>query len=72
MLHKKMSPQNSYRASSVKKYLEDKPIEKKRNNDEDDNDNNQRREKTDDGCKWVKTDSECKLFQTLDIYFNIY
>ncbi|PON93444.1 hypothetical protein TorRG33x02_107220 [Trema orientale] len=57
MLHKKMSPQNSYRASSVKKYLEDKPIPKRNNNDEDD----KRREKTDDGGKWVKTDSECEF-----------
>ncbi|XP_062086814.1 protein DEEPER ROOTING 1-like [Humulus lupulus] len=57
ILHKKMAPQNTYRASTAKKYLEDKPIPKKRTNDEDHQDD-KRREKTDDGGKWVKTDSE--------------
>lgn len=55
MLHKKMSSQNASRASSMKKYIEDKQVPKNKN-DED----QERRQRTDDGCKWVKTDSECK------------
>ncbi|KAM6585406.1 hypothetical protein CsatB_012408 [Cannabis sativa] len=63
MLHKKMAPQNPNRASSAKKYLGDKPItpKKRTNNDNDqeqDQHNEKRRERTDDGGKWVKTDSE--------------
>ncbi|KAF4399356.1 hypothetical protein G4B88_022439 [Cannabis sativa] len=63
MLHKKMAPQNPNRASSAKKYLGDKPITpKKRTNNDNDQDqdqhNEKRRERTDDGGKWVKTDSE--------------
>ncbi|GAV61428.1 hypothetical protein CFOL_v3_04955 [Cephalotus follicularis] len=50
MLHKKMYS-NSSRASSMKKYLEDKQMPTKKNEEE-------KRERTDDGCKWVKTDSE--------------
>ncbi|KAG6618114.1 hypothetical protein I3842_02G131700 [Carya illinoinensis] len=54
MLHKKINPQNTSRASSVKRYLEDTQIPKKRYDDET-------QEKTNDGGKWVKTDSECKV-----------
>ncbi|KAF3452011.1 hypothetical protein FNV43_RR08107 [Rhamnella rubrinervis] len=54
MLHKKMNPQNASRASSMKKYIEDKQVPKKRNKDQD----QEPRDQTDDGCKWVKTDSE--------------
>ncbi|KAL6137404.1 hypothetical protein ACLB2K_062696 [Fragaria x ananassa] len=56
MLNKKIiNPQNSSRASSMKKYLEDtrqNPTKKGNNNEED------KKEKINDGCKWVKTDSE--------------
>ncbi|GMN36841.1 hypothetical protein TIFTF001_006340 [Ficus carica] len=52
MLHKKMSSQDSYRASSVKKYLEDKPMPKKKYEAEE------TRKKTDGGGKWDKTDFE--------------
>ncbi|XP_024031543.1 uncharacterized protein LOC112094565 [Morus notabilis] len=68
MLHKKMSHQNSYRASSVKKYLEDNPMTKKKNDQDktaynelkkkNDQDETTHDQKTDDGGKWVKTDSE--------------
>ncbi|XP_018839204.1 uncharacterized protein LOC109004956 isoform X1 [Juglans regia] len=51
MLHKKINPQNTSRASSMKRYLEDTQIPKKRDDDE-------MQEKTNDGGKWVKTDSE--------------
>ncbi|KAA8540231.1 hypothetical protein F0562_024206 [Nyssa sinensis] len=51
MLSKKLYPRNSSRASSMKKYIEDKQMPKKGKEDE-------RQEKTNDGCKWVKTDSE--------------
>jgi hypothetical protein len=54
MLHKKMNQQNSYRASSAKRYIADKQMPKRENDDETP-------EKTNDGCKWVKTDSECKV-----------
>lgn len=54
ILHKKIYSQNSYRPSSVKNCLEDKKMPKKRNEDEPE-------ENADDGCKWVKTDSECKV-----------
>lgn len=43
----------------LKKCLEDKKRMWKRNEDEDEP------ERTDDGCKWVKTDSECKFILTL-------
>ncbi|KAG2728617.1 hypothetical protein I3760_01G213600 [Carya illinoinensis] len=51
MLHKKMNPQSTSRASSMKRYLEDKQMTKQRNDEET-------QEKTNDGGKWVKTDSE--------------
>ncbi|XP_010654413.1 protein DEEPER ROOTING 1 isoform X1 [Vitis vinifera] len=53
MLHKKIYPQNSSRASSMKKYLEDKQRPKRENEDEV-----QEKHKAKDGYKWVKTDSE--------------
>lgn len=40
----------------MKKYLEDKQRPKKENDDE-----TQEKQKTKDGYKWVRTDSECKL-----------
>ncbi|KAJ1407071.1 hypothetical protein SESBI_24599 [Sesbania bispinosa] len=51
ILHKKIYTQNSSRAPMMKKCLEDKKLTRKRNEDEPE-------ERTDDGCKWVKTDSE--------------
>ncbi|KAE9605824.1 hypothetical protein Lalb_Chr10g0101391 [Lupinus albus] len=51
ILHKKIYAQNSSRASSMKKCLEDRKMTGKRNEDEAE-------ERTDDRCKWVKTDSE--------------
>ncbi|XP_061342925.1 protein NEGATIVE GRAVITROPIC RESPONSE OF ROOTS [Gastrolobium bilobum] len=51
IIHKKIYSQNPSRASLMKKCLEDKKITRKRNEDEPE-------ERTDDGCKWVKTDSE--------------
>ncbi|GLU22485.1 hypothetical protein SLE2022_385560 [Rubroshorea leprosula] len=51
MLHKKIYTQNSSRASSMKKYLEDKQTGKRRSEDET-------QERNSDGHKWVKTDSE--------------
>ena len=59
MLHKKIYTQNSSRSPLVKKGIEDKKMTRKRNEDESD-------ERNGDGCKWVKTDSECKL------HFDIY
>ena len=54
MLHKKICTQNSSRSPLVKKCIEDKKMTRKKNEDESD-------ERNGDGCKWVKTDSECKL-----------
>nr|ANJ86430.1 NGR [Lotus japonicus] len=51
MLHKRIYTQNSSRASSMKKCLEDKKLIRNRNEDEPE-------ERKDEGCKWVKTDSE--------------
>lgn len=54
ILHKKMNdPQNYSWPSSMKRYIEDKEMLKRENDDE-------RQEKSNGGCKWVKTDSECK------------
>ncbi|KAJ4842718.1 hypothetical protein Tsubulata_043631 [Turnera subulata] len=54
LLHKKINTQNAAsRASSMKKYIEDK---RKTNNEEIEE---EKRHKTSDGSKWVKTDSEC-------------
>lgn len=66
MLHKKINPQSASRASSVKKYIEDKQVPNKRNEDQD----QEPRDRTDDGCKWVKTDSECK-FHFQYVYIHI-
>ncbi|XP_059459170.1 protein DEEPER ROOTING 1 [Corylus avellana] len=51
MLHKKMNPQSYSRPSSMKRYIEDKEMPKRENDDE-------MQEKSNDRCKWVKTDSE--------------
>ncbi|GMI91733.1 DEEPER ROOTING 1 [Hibiscus trionum] len=53
MLHKKIYNQNPSRASAIKKYLEDKQTPRKQN---DENETQER--KSEDGYKWVKTDSE--------------
>ncbi|XP_054780784.1 protein NEGATIVE GRAVITROPIC RESPONSE OF ROOTS-like [Prosopis cineraria] len=50
ILHKKIYSQTSSRSSSMKRCLEDKKV-LQRNEEETE-------KKTDDGCKWVKTDSE--------------
>ncbi|KAK7349312.1 hypothetical protein VNO77_06583 [Canavalia gladiata] len=60
ILHKKIYTQNPSRASMMKKCIEDRKMTRKRNEDESE-------ERTDDGCKWVKTDSECKF-----LHFNIH
>ena len=57
ILHKKIGAQNSSRSPLMKKCLEDKKTTRKKNEEEPE-------ERTDDGCKWVKTDSECKLILT--------
>ncbi|KAL6996236.1 Protein DEEPER ROOTING 1 [Sarracenia purpurea var. burkii] len=56
MLSKKVYSQNSSRASSMKKYLEDRQTLPKPKNKEAAEEEAQ--EKANDGCKWVKTDSE--------------
>ncbi|XWS18801.1 hypothetical protein CRYUN_Cryun32bG0076000 [Craigia yunnanensis] len=62
MLHKKIYSQNPSRASSMKKYLEDKQTPKSKNNQEE-----TQERKSEDGYKWVKTDSECKfIFHSFD------
>ena len=65
MLHKKIYSQNPSRASSMKKYLEDKQTPKRQNNE----DETQER-KSEDGYKWVKTDSECKFIFDFHHRFN--
>ncbi|KAE8675318.1 putative polygalacturonase [Hibiscus syriacus] len=53
MLHKKIHNQNPNRASTTKRYLEDKqPPKRQKNPDET------QERKSEDGGKWVKTDSE--------------
>jgi hypothetical protein len=56
LLHKKINPQSTSRASSMKKYIEDRSTPKK------DKEDDEKRDKTSNGSKWVKTDSECKFF----------
>ncbi|GFZ04319.1 hypothetical protein Acr_16g0009430 [Actinidia rufa] len=51
IISKKIYPHNSSQASSMKKYLEDKQIPKKKKEVK-------AGEKANNGCKWVKTDSE--------------
>lgn len=68
MLHKKMNAHNASRAPSMKKYLEDtKQASNNKKGIEDDREELQ--EKNKEGCKWVKTDSECK-FTGLAIFIN--
>ncbi|KAK7354889.1 hypothetical protein VNO80_20459 [Phaseolus coccineus] len=55
ILHKKINSQHSSRAVSMKKRLEDRqkmPMEEEAEEKAE--------AETDDGCKWVKTDSECQ------------
>ncbi|MED6193776.1 hypothetical protein PIB30_022694 [Stylosanthes scabra] len=52
ILHKKISSQNSSRSPMMKKCIQDKKTATKKRNEEEAED------RTDDGCKWVKTDSE--------------
>ncbi|CAK7356492.1 unnamed protein product [Dovyalis caffra] len=58
LLHKKINPQSTSRASSMKKYIEDKKIPKK------DKEDDGKRNKTSDGSKWDKTDSEWQYMLT--------
>ncbi|KAK8584901.1 hypothetical protein V6N13_138844 [Hibiscus sabdariffa] len=53
MLHKKIYNQNPCRASAMKKYLEDKQAPRRQNNEDE-----AQERKSEDGYKWVKTDSE--------------
>lgn len=56
MLSKKLYPQNAAsRASSMKRYLEDRHDDLKTEKEDDES-----QEKKRQGCKWVKTDSECE------------
>jgi hypothetical protein len=66
LLHKKINPQSTSRASSMKKYIEDKKISKKEKEDDE------KQYKTSDGSKWVKTDSECEFIFSLLGCPNIY
>ncbi|MBA0774836.1 hypothetical protein Gotri_010017, partial [Gossypium trilobum] len=56
MLHKKIYNQNPSGASAVKKYLEDRQSPKRRNKLNNEDETQER--KSEDGYKWVKTDSE--------------
>ncbi|KAF8365182.1 hypothetical protein HHK36_032803 [Tetracentron sinense] len=58
ILHKKIYPQKSSPSSSMKKYLENRHTLKTSSEDE-------MQEKANDGCKWVKTDSECMFLLSL-------
>ncbi|KAF9685318.1 hypothetical protein SADUNF_Sadunf03G0042100 [Salix dunnii] len=53
LLHKKINPQSTSRASSMKKYIEGKSTPQRDKEDE-------KRDKNSNGSKWVKTDAECK------------
>ncbi|KAK3022146.1 hypothetical protein RJ639_045285, partial [Escallonia herrerae] len=53
MLSKKIYPRNSSRASSTRRYLEDRQKRQTQKGKEEERD-----EKANNGCKWVKTDSE--------------
>ncbi|MBA0748903.1 hypothetical protein Gogos_002880 [Gossypium gossypioides] len=64
MLHKKIYSQNPTRESSMKKYLEDKETPK-RQKIPDENETVER--KSEDGGKWVKTDSECNASHVSEI-----
>lgn len=55
LLHKKIYPQSST-AMLAKKYLETKSIGKLEYKEK-----GKEKEKEEDGCKWVKTDSDCKF-----------
>ncbi|PSS18115.1 Dof zinc finger protein like [Actinidia chinensis var. chinensis] len=53
IISKKIYSQNTSRASSMKKYVEDKQIPNKKKKEEE-----KAQDKANDRCKWVKTDSE--------------
>lgn len=59
IIRKKIYPQHASRASSVKKYIEDRPA---MNAEEDDE---KKGKICDDGSKWDRTDSECELIPFL-------
>lgn len=59
MLHKKINSQKA-QAPSTMKYLEDRQVVGKKSRNEDD-EAKERNNNRDNGCKWVKTDAECKF-----------
>ncbi|KAK1577662.1 hypothetical protein Q3G72_023646 [Acer saccharum] len=69
MLHKKINSQNATRGQSMKRYLEDSKqiISKKGINEDEQQEKNNKNSSNNDGCKWVKTDSEYPFPAILDL-----
>ncbi|KAK0597598.1 hypothetical protein LWI29_026783 [Acer saccharum] len=69
MLHKKINSQNATRGQSMKRYLEDSKqiISKKGINEDEQQEKNNKNISNNDGCKWVKTDSEYPFPAILDL-----
>lgn len=58
MLHKKIHPQSSSKALSMEKYLENRHMPKSAAEDE-------LNDKSNNGSKWLNTDSECEFFHMI-------
>jgi len=71
ILHKKIYPQGSCSATPfIKKYLEATPISQfdEEEDNEDGDDEEELATVSENGSKWVKTDSECKLCTFNDLF----
>ena len=74
ILHKKIYPQGSCSTTPfIKKYLEATPISHFDDAEDnyDDDDDEELATISENGSKWVKTDSECKLYYTLNNLFTL-
>lgn len=64
ILHKKIHPHGSCSTTFVNKYLENnsKPEYDYEDEDEDEYEEELKNSVVEKGCKWVKTNSECKFY----------
>ena len=69
ILHKKIYPQGSCSTTPfVKKYLEATPISD--DGEDDDDEEELAAAAAENGCKWVKTDSECKFYTLINLFIS--
>jgi len=62
ILHKKIHPHGACSTTFVNKYLENNSMPEDEDEDEDEYEVELTTSVVEKGCKWVKTDSECKFY----------